>query len=111
MRVRLSADSTVAQTSAPAGSLTWTRVPRFIDHAADEGGGGPRCPLPGTVVAVHVSDGDQVGAGTVLMVVEAMKMEHKIVAAAPGVVDEVRFAVGDRVDEGDLLVALSTAGE
>ena len=111
VRVRLSADSTVAQTSAPAGSLTWTRVPRFIDHAADEGGGGPRCPLPGTVVAVHVSDGDQVGAGTVLMVVEAMKMEHKIVAAAPGVVDEVRFAVGDRVDEGDLLVALSTAGE
>jgi propionyl-CoA carboxylase alpha chain len=106
--VRLSADGVVAQTSSPAGSLTWSRVPRFTDHAANEGGGGPRCPLPGTVVAVHVNDGDEVTEGTVLMVVEAMKMEHKIVAAAPGIVEIVRFAVGDRVDEGDLLVALAT---
>ncbi len=44
--------------------------------------------------------------GQVLMVVEAMKMEHKIVAPADAVVSEVRFAVGDRVDQGDLLVAL-----
>jgi biotin carboxyl carrier protein len=40
------------------------------------------------------------------MVVEAMKMEHKIVASGDAVVTEVRFAVGDRVDTGDLLVAL-----
>ena len=63
-------------------------------------GSGPRCPLPGTVVAVHVSEGDEVAGGHRLMVVEAMKMEHKIVAAASAVVEQVRFAVGDRVDEG-----------
>jgi biotin carboxyl carrier protein len=40
------------------------------------------------------------------MVVEAMKMEHKIIASAAATVGEVRFAVGDRVDQGDLLVAL-----
>jgi propionyl-CoA carboxylase alpha chain len=40
------------------------------------------------------------------MVVEAMKMEHKIVAAGDATVTEVRFAVGDRVDTGELLVAL-----
>jgi biotin carboxyl carrier protein len=40
------------------------------------------------------------------MVVEAMKMEHKIIASGDAVVTEVRFAVGDRVDTGDLLVAL-----
>jgi len=101
----------VAYTSSPAGSLTWHQVPRFTEHDANEGGGGPRCPLPGTVVAVHVSDGDEVAEGTVLMVVEAMKMEHKIVAAASAVVEQVRFAVGDRVDEGDLLVALQTGGD
>ena len=106
VHVLLTGDGTTAHTSSPSGSLTWHWVPRFTEHDANEGGGGPRCPLPGTVVAVHVSDGDEVTEGTLLMVVEAMKMEHKIVAAAPAVVDQVRFAVGDRVDEGDLLVAL-----
>ena len=107
VHVRLSDDGMTAHVSSPAGSLTLHRVPRFTDHDANEGGGGPRCPLPGTVVAVHVGDGDVVAEGTVLMVVEAMKMEHTIVAAAAGTVDQVRFAVGDRVDEGDLLVALA----
>ncbi len=40
------------------------------------------------------------------MVVEAMKMEHKITAVGPAAVTEVPYAVGDRVDTGDLLVAL-----
>jgi biotin carboxyl carrier protein len=62
--------------------------------------------LPGTVIAVHVAVGDTVTDGQVLMIVEAMKMEHKILAAGDATVDEVRFAVGDRVDQGDLLVAL-----
>ena len=40
-----------------------------------------------------------------------MKMEHKIIATSDAVVSEVRFAVGDRVDQGDLLVALAHEGE
>ncbi len=107
--VRLADGGATAHTASPAGSLTWQRVPRFTEQDANEGGGGPRCPLPGTVVAVHVSDGDQVSAGTLLMVVEAMKMEHKIIAGGPGVVEQVCFEVGDRVGEGDLLVALAAA--
>ena len=87
------------------GSAVFELLPRFTVHDADESGGGPICPLPGTVIAVHVSDGDHVEEGALLMVVEAMKMEHRITASSPGVVDEVRFAVGDRVDTGDLLVA------
>jgi biotin carboxyl carrier protein len=86
--------------------LTWQRPSRFIDHEADVGGSGPVCPLPGTVIAVHVGDGDEVADGDVLMVVEAMKMEHKITAHARSRVTAVLFAVGDRVDQGDLLVAL-----
>ena len=89
-----------------AGSLTLTRAPRFVLHEAQADGGGPICPLPGTVIAVHVVAGDTVTDGQVLMVVEAMKMEHKIVAPGNAVVSEVRFAVGDRVGQGDLLVAL-----
>ncbi len=99
-------------TASRAGSLRWSSAPRFVDHeAAAGGGGGPVCPLPGTVIAVHVEVGQQVGDGTVLMVVEAMKMEHKIIATVDAVVTEVRFGVGDRVDQGDLLVSLESAEE
>jgi propionyl-CoA carboxylase alpha chain len=92
-----------------AGALTLTKAPRFVLHDAQAEGGGPICPLPGTVIAVHVAAGDAVVDGQVLMVVEAMKMEHKIIAAGDATVAEVRFAVGDRVDQGDLLVALDHA--
>ena len=93
-------------TRSTAGALTLTRAPRFALHDAQAEGGGPICPLPGTVIAVHVAAGDSVTDGQVLMVVEAMKMEHRILAAGDATVTEVRFAVGDRVDQGDLLVAL-----
>ncbi len=93
-------------TRSAAGALTLTRAPRFVLHDAQAEGGGPICPLPGTVIAVHVAAGDAVVDGQVLMVVEAMKMEHKIVAPGDATVGEVRFAVGDRVDQGELLVAL-----
>ena len=49
------------------------------------GGSGPISPLPGTVIAVHVVPGDVVAEGQLLMVVEAMKMEHKITASADAV--------------------------
>ncbi len=99
-------DTVVA--SSPAGSVELVRPARWQDHDAVTAGGGPICPLPGSVIAVHVEAGQQVSEGDLLMVVEAMKMEHKIVAATASVVTEVRYSVGDRVDQGDLLVALDT---
>ena len=102
-------DDGQARTSSPAGSITWTRPVKWVDHDADDVGSGPVCPLPGTVIAVHVEAGETVADGQLLMVVEAMKMEHKITAHGDHVVTEVRFGVGDRVDTGDLLVALDAA--
>ena len=63
-------------------------------------------PLPGQVVSVAVSEGDRVRAGDVLVVVEAMKMEHEVRAPGPGTVTAVRFAPGDRVEEGAELVSV-----
>jgi acetyl/propionyl-CoA carboxylase alpha subunit len=102
-----SADS-VVHTRSRTGAQSWRPVPRFVTHDADVAGGGPISPLPGTVIAVHVGVGDHVSDGQLLVVVEAMKMEHKITATDDAVVTEVRFAVGDRVDSGDLLVALES---
>jgi acetyl-CoA/propionyl-CoA carboxylase biotin carboxyl carrier protein len=55
-----------------------------------------RAPMPGTVSAVLVADGAEVEAGTALVAVEAMKMEHRVLAALAGVV-RVSVAVGDQV--------------
>ncbi|NNE95047.1 MAG: acetyl-CoA carboxylase biotin carboxylase subunit, partial [Acidimicrobiales bacterium] len=88
------------------GSASFELQPRFRSRETEQVGGGPVCPLPGTVMSVEVSAGDTVAEGQTLMVVEAMKMEHKIVAAAASTVSAVHFAAGDRVDQGDLLVSL-----
>jgi len=95
-----------AVTRSAVGSVTWAMAPRFADHDADFAGSGPVCPLPGRVIAVHAEPGQRVADGTVLMIIEAMKMEHAITAHADAVVAAVRFGVGDRVDAGDLLVVL-----
>ena len=92
----------------PTGRTRWMLRPRFVDHESEMVGSGPVAPLPGTVIAVAVEAGQNVETDQVLMVVEAMKMEHQITAPAAGVVSEVRFAVGDRVDMGVLLVGLDT---
>jgi acetyl-CoA carboxylase carboxyltransferase component len=63
-------------------------------------------PLMGTVMAVHVSDGDVVAAGAPLLVLESMKMEHVVAAARSGTVRGVAVAIGDMVDEGAELLTI-----
>ncbi|MZD08542.1 carbamoyl-phosphate synthase large subunit, partial [Streptomyces sp. SID5785] len=67
-------------------------------------------PMSGTVVSVHAEPGEAVAAGSVLVVLEAMKMEHVVRAAHPGVVREVSAAVGGTVAEGAVLVRLDPGG-
>ena len=69
------------------------------------GADGPIAPVPGRVVAVHVQAGQSVTAGDLLVVMEAMKMEHRIEAAADAVIDEVLCGVGDQVDAHQTLVS------
>ena len=51
--------------------------------------------------------GQKVESGDTLMVMEAMKMEHKIVASSAGTVDSIHFKEGDQVPQGAELLALS----
>jgi propionyl-CoA carboxylase alpha chain len=63
-------------------------------------------PMPGTVARLAVSVGDQVAAGAELLVLEAMKMQHRVVAAVGGVVAELRVAQGQQVDAGAVLAVI-----
>ena len=68
--------------------------------------GGLSAPMPGKILEVHVSEGQSVKSGDVLMVMEAMKMEHKIVASSDGKVEAVHFKEGDQVPQGAELLSL-----
>jgi 3-methylcrotonyl-CoA carboxylase alpha subunit len=64
-------------------------------------------PMPGKIIAVLVKNGQFVTKGAALITMEAMKMEHTIVAVVDGVVDEVLFNAGDQVPEGTQLLRFS----
>jgi 3-methylcrotonyl-CoA carboxylase alpha subunit len=85
--------------------------PRTQEFAASASSGGLTTPLPGVVSAVAVREGQAVAAGELLMVIEAMKMEHSVAAPYDGVVSAIHFARGDRVPEGSELLTLSRASD
>ncbi|MGH9094117.1 MAG: biotin/lipoyl-containing protein, partial [Acidimicrobiales bacterium] len=93
------------QTSS--GDVELERVPRFPVAGAEAVSGALAAPMPGRVLAVHVEPGARVSAGDALVVVEAMKMEHRVSAPHAGTVTEVRVGAGDQVAAGDLLVVLA----
>jgi acetyl-CoA carboxylase carboxyltransferase component len=63
-------------------------------------------PFAGTVIRMDVGPGDQVRAGDVLVVLESMKMEHVVEAAAAGTVRAVAVSVSDAVQAGDVLLLI-----
>jgi acetyl-CoA/propionyl-CoA carboxylase biotin carboxyl carrier protein len=65
-------------------------------------------PMPGSVVAVGVQDGQHVDAGAVVVTVEAMKMEHALTAPVDGVV-ELLVAAGDQVKVGQPLARITVS--
>ncbi|NNL18596.1 MAG: biotin/lipoyl-binding protein [Boseongicola sp.] len=77
-----------------------------LARGGDERRGAVLAPMPGRIVRVAVSAGDAVSEGDVLAVLEAMKMEHRLLAVRDGVVGEVRVRSGDQVEAGFELVRL-----
>jgi 3-methylcrotonyl-CoA carboxylase alpha subunit len=77
----------------------------------DPAAGRLTAPMPGRVTQLMVEPGTSVRRGQPLIVIEAMKMEHTVTAPADGVVEAVRFAPGDLVEEGAELMALTPEPE
>ena len=67
----------------PGGHLALPGTPRFVDPADAVATGSLLAPMPGTVVSVAVEAGQQVEAGQPVLVLEAMKMQHRVSAPTP----------------------------
>ncbi|HYN75817.1 MAG TPA: biotin carboxylase N-terminal domain-containing protein [Candidatus Limnocylindria bacterium] len=92
----------------------WTtrclELPRFPVLADAAAAGGLTASLPGTVTAVMVEVGTAVAAGDLLVLLEAMKMEHRVTAVSAGVVTDVLVAPGDSVEAHQALVSVEPLG-
>jgi propionyl-CoA carboxylase alpha chain len=66
-------------------------------------------PMPGSVLRIHVAEGDAVVAGQAMFTLEAMKMEHQVVAPVAGVVAEIFVQTGQQLDTGQSLVRIDEA--
>jgi propionyl-CoA carboxylase alpha chain len=88
------------------GSTVLTEVPRFPDPADREVPGTLLAPMPGTVVRVAVEPRQRVSAGSPVVVLEAMKMEHSVTAPHAGTVADVGVVTGQTVDVGAVLAVV-----
>ena len=102
-------DGTRRYVHGPDGSAMFEVLPRLPPPGRGATAGSLGAPMPGAVLRVTVTVEDTVTAGQVLVVIEAMKMEHQVVAPDDGRVAEVLVAPGDQVEAGQVLLRLTTA--
>ncbi|MDE0774952.1 MAG: biotin/lipoyl-binding protein [Nocardioides sp.] len=95
----------------PGGHLRLVPVPRFVDPADAVASGSLLAPMPGTVVKVAVEAGQQVRAGEVVLVLEAMKMQHTVTAPTAGTVTEINIQPGAQVAAGEVLAVVDAPAE
>jgi glutaconyl-CoA decarboxylase len=88
------------------------RPPKPVKPGAARAGESPggeravRAPMPGKILTVNVGAADPVGMGTVLVVLEAMKMENDVLAPVEGTVKTVCVRPGETVNTGDVMVVI-----
>ena len=95
----------------PAGSFDVAPVPEFVDPADVIAEGSLLAPMPAAVMSVAVTEGQQVSKGDIVVVLEAMKMQHTITAPADGVVTELSATAGAQVESGAVLAIIEGEAE
>ncbi|MGO9390044.1 acetyl/propionyl/methylcrotonyl-CoA carboxylase subunit alpha [Rhodoblastus sp.] len=120
-RLELDLDGVVQRVTAIATGACWrifcagrswavTHVDPLETRRAEAAShGGLTAPMPGRVIALLTEAGARVEKGAPLMILEAMKMEHRIAAPSEGAVRRFFFAVGDQVTEGAELLEFEPA--
>ena len=106
LRAAVTVAGDVAYVTLGRTTVTLPISPRFTVPGSELPTGGLVAPMPGSVVEVRCAVGDTVTAGQVLVVLEAMKMEHHIAAPFDGTVTELPIAAGGQVENGALLLTI-----
>ena len=91
------------------GSVALVERPRFPEPGAEDVAGGCVAPMPGRIVQVLATEGQAVARGAVLVILEAMKMEHSVVAAVDGVVTRLAVQAGEQVEGGQILAVVEAS--
>jgi acetyl-CoA/propionyl-CoA carboxylase biotin carboxyl carrier protein len=94
---------TLLEPEPPWAELARRRRERVATHRGAGGTESVVSPMQGTVLKVDVAEGDAVSAGTVICVVEAMKMENEIVAHRDGTVADLSVSAGGGVSNGQVI--------
>ncbi len=92
-----SAESTAASSKSKSAGRRQT---------ASGGDGQVEAPMSGKVLELKVAEGEEVAAGDLILVLEAMKMENEIYAPRAGSIKNIAVSDGDTVDAGDLLMEI-----
>ena len=92
--------------AASAGASKPAAKSEPVKSGASAGGEKVTAPMPGNILAVNVTNGQNVKKGDVLMVLEAMKMENEIMAPCNGKINSLSVSKGATVNSGDLLCAI-----
>ncbi|MCG0277790.1 MAG: biotin/lipoyl-binding protein [Thermanaeromonas sp.] len=105
----------VKQTSTPSPVVELpNRVPNVTPSAppaaptagSASAGGNVTAPMPGNILSIKVKEGEEVKAGQVLLILEAMKMQNEIVAPRNGKVKKIYVSAGQSVNTGDPLISI-----
>ena len=99
----------VRYAASALGATTLVEQPRFPETQQQATAGSLLAPMPGTVVRVEAQLGDSVHAGQVLVVLEAMKMEHSVRTPHEGTLARLNVSAGQSVDMGTVLAVVENA--
>ncbi len=103
----MTAQEPAAARAASAASHTARADDKQAEPTAVSGQGeAVRAPMPGTILDIKVSAGSKVKKGSVILILEAMKMENEIVAPCDGSISYINGARGSSVNTGDLLAVI-----
>ena len=105
-RSKVSKDKDLLLLHTYKGDVLFKILPKFRIQEIGIVEGGLNAPMPGKVVEVKIKKGSSVKKGDTLVILEAMKMEHKVSAPANGKISKVLISQGDQVENGQTLIVL-----
>ena len=105
-RSKITKDDDLLLIQTHKGNLLFKILPKFNITQEEAIKGGLTAPMPGKVVEIKIKKGSNIKKGDTLVILEAMKMEHKVLAPDNGKIKEVLIKENDQVENGQTLVVL-----